>query len=142
MKGLFIQFDGIAFSLPCSQSASKKPNPNIAPCKCSMQDRQTTFIAWTSTVDHGVLIFRDQRRVLDDLAWRNSSRAGDNLGIGQYIERQANIIDKNFLSRGQLLVKPFRLDAVYFHLMSLASYARSSYRDPRAQNGKCNGSQS
>jgi hypothetical protein len=93
VKRLFVWLDRITPRFPACQSTFEEFDFEEMYGFSQTQDSSAGLVAGAGTVNDHLSIFRDEQRILEKFFGRNPRRAGDDLGIGQQVERLANIVE-------------------------------------------------
>ena len=73
VKGLFVSLDRIALRFPARQSTFEEFHPQEMHGLSSLRDDTAGFITSAGTVNDRVLLFRDERWILKQVIWGESS---------------------------------------------------------------------
>ena len=94
-EGFTVGFDGIAPLFPCRQAAAEELDLHEIQRESAPGHLAAGFVAGAGAVDEEIPIFGDADRDLLDFFRRDAPCAGDHLGLGEQVERLADVKEQN-----------------------------------------------
>jgi hypothetical protein len=101
VEGLVVGVDGIAEGLPCGEAAAEKLDPGELLLVGLADDEAAGDVAGAGAIDDDVLVAGDEVGIGFEFAGGDAAGGGNDGGVGEKIEGQADVEDEDFKLGGE-----------------------------------------